>query len=113
MDLGAKFLYNFLSHATATLARVGYPEFERVATEKPDNPHASPQQRPRGRMHSLLLLVKFGIAALGLAPRIFRVTHPHLFPAGSEKRERVKDAAEKFMGMVKKAMPSAPAPATA
>ena len=103
LDLGAKFLHNFLAHAVDTLSKTGYEQMRRVANETPEPVYDSPQKRPRGRMHSLLLLVKFGIAALALAPRIFQVTHPHLFPAGTEKRSRVKDAAEKFMGMVQKA----------
>jgi hypothetical protein len=106
LDMGAKFISNFLSHATDTLSKLGYEQVRRVAmeVEAPEPAYGlSPQKRPRGRMHSLMLLIKFGIAAVGQVQRIFRITHPHLFPAGTERRERVKDAAEKFMDMVKKA----------
>lgn len=114
LDLGAKFIHNFLGHAIDTLGQVGIQEVKRVALEQdpPVHSHATPQHRPRGRVHPLLLLVKLGVSATALVQRIFKVTHPHMFPAGREKRERVMDSAEKFMGMVKKAMPDvSPGPA--
>jgi hypothetical protein len=107
LDLGAKFIHNFLSHATDTLSQLGYEQVRRVAmeVEAPEPAYVTPQKRPRGRMHSLLLLIKYGITATALVQRIFKVTHPHLFPAGGERRERVTSGVEKFMAMVKKAMP--------
>lgn len=104
LDLGVKFLNNFLNLGISTLARVAPEQLRRVATEEPESPHASPQKRPRGRMHSLLLLIKFGIAATALVPRLLKCTHPHLFPTEGN-RAKAANASEKFVAAVKKAMP--------
>jgi hypothetical protein len=106
MDLGVKFLHNFLSLGVSALARLRPEQVKQVIAEEPEPSHTSPQKRPRGRMHSILLMFKFGIASVALLPRILKVTHPHLFPKGGGNRETTATATEKFVAALKQAMPA-------
>jgi hypothetical protein len=111
LDLGVKFLNNFLNLALETTARITPEEVRRVAVEEPEPVQANPQKRPRGAMHGIMLLFKLGIASANLLPRLLKVTHPGLFDdAGDGKR--AARAAEKFKALVNKVMPQA-SPGTA
>jgi hypothetical protein len=115
----AKLLFTMLGKALDALNLVDHRLLAKVVRDEPEQTpiYATPQKRPRGRVHPLLMLFKYGISAGNLLPRILRMTHSHLFGTGNADAEKTIAATEQIVARLKDALlgkpPAAAAPAAA
>jgi hypothetical protein len=80
----ADFISDFMKIARKALEKVDPALVAKALTEEPAEwpLDASPQKRPRGRMHPVLSLFKMAIAASRVLTRIVAWTNPALAPNG-------------------------------
>jgi hypothetical protein len=105
----AKLLFTMLGKALDALNLVDHRLLAKVVKDEPEPAYATPQQRPRGRVHPLLVLFKYGISAGSLLPRILRMTHGHLFGKGGGDAEKTIAATEQIVARLKDMLQGKPA----
>jgi hypothetical protein len=104
----AKLLFTLLGKALDALNLVDHRLLAKVIKDEPEPVYATPQKRPRGRVHPLLMLFKYGISAGNLPPRILRMTHAHLFGQGNADAEKTIAATEQIVARLKDALTGKP-----
>jgi hypothetical protein len=116
LEEAAKLLFTMLGKALDALNLVDHRLLAKVVRDEPEPVYATPQKRPRGRAHPLLMLFKYGISAGNLLPRILRMTHAHLFGQGNADAEKTIATTEQIVARLKDALlgkPPETAPAAA
>jgi hypothetical protein len=82
----ADFLDEFVQEARAVLKMIPREKVKAILDQAEQPPaHASPQKRPRGATHPILLLHRLAVSASRMLERVLKATNPSLFTTSPEK----------------------------